>query len=821
MIYLRVGAVAFVFAVLVAVPSGAGAYTWGWSASPTGSKDLPFDWDEQHPTSGALLRCVSPPDAISDDGADYVDLTTRAFAYKDSDGVRRVQLNYPTQTRNRRMLGDTLTIGASQNVRRESVWNKLGFTRYRPCGGGFDLNGDVVFRAGGGAPNPDPNEPTYKRFEWLASPYLEYDPATGKQMVYALVHNEHKPATGAPCTPPDPPDPTWVAVEHCWLGSINLARSDPSYVSGWKDNVGARYEHPTGPNGDARDWLVATSPYKYCDGVGRIGFGEFTNVIKRWENGQPAYYFMSGVHGPDPGKQCGSDPPNVQPDGVCLFRGTDLSDPHTWTGWDGSGFNRTFPSPYLESGVDPTEHFCTPQTPGLGAPRLIAYNRYLRKYMLIFGSVQYALSDDLLNWSDPQGILVGAEGPPGCETAPVYPTIIDPTDPASLSDPAMPDNNPNAPNNPNYDHPGKNAQLWFKGKNYVYNSSSGKCEAAPVDGAGVDVARIPFTFNQKQVTFESGNLTGDDRGYDTTPASANGSVTLQADSNYGPDGVNRYARASVSGTGSKWAYGRVFVNWNENDDVWYGTALRIPDIFASSASTADIIGWQSGGGQMGVALKANDKYSLTKIGFGGARTWLGSEFDLPTRRWVWVEVHQRLSTTDPVNEVYVDGRLVSSTAAVNTDGSAVTSIRYGLVSVGATTLPLSIDVDRSSIMGGPNGAYADPNGVRAPSTPLSLRQVFSTSNLIGMTWNPGWNSTSTTGSRIYERQADGTWVKKGDVPPNSAFIDTVPSASCASHFYRVTAYRSFTEGLTPPNPAGTNEIESIASPVVEMKTAGC
>jgi hypothetical protein len=151
----------------------------------------------------------------------------------------------------------------------------------------------------------------------------------------------------------------------------------------------------------------------------------------------------------------------------------------------------------------------------------------------------------------------------------------------------------------------------------------------------------------------------------------------------------------------------------------------------------------------------------------------------------------------------------------------VTSVRYGLVSVGVTTLPLSIDVDRSSIMGGPNGAHADPNGVRAPSTPLSLRQVFSTSSLIGMTWNPGWNSTSTTGSRIYERQADGTWVKKGDVPPGAAFIDTVPSASCASHFYRVTAYRSFTEGLTPPNPAGTNEIESIASPVVEMKTAGC
>jgi hypothetical protein len=56
-------------------------------------------------------------------------------------------------------------------------------------------------------------------------------------------------------------------------------------------------------------------------------------------------------------------------------------------------------------------------------------------------------------------------------------------------------------------------------------------------------------------------------------------------------------------------------------------------------------------------------------------------FDLPEGRWVFVEVRQRLSTSSPLNEVYVDGERLGRSAAQNSFGRPAETLRYGLVRI--------------------------------------------------------------------------------------------------------------------------------------------
>jgi hypothetical protein len=424
--------------------------------------------------------------------------------------------------------------------------------------------------------------------------------------------------------------------------------------------------------------------------------------------------------------------------------------------------------------------------------------------------VYYWLSDDLINWSDPQ-LIVEPDSTGACESPMHYTTLLDPTDPAAAADPTLPDTLAN-PNDLNFDHPGRRPQIWFHQRHLT---GSGCTEPNQND---VDLAYMPIQFEQKQATLESGGLTDADRGYSSTAAN----FTLQTGLDYGSDPGNNYANATQSvDAGSRWAYGRHNVNWHDGDEVWYGSAFKLPTNVASANDRVDLMTWRStGASQGGIILNSADRFELMYQPPTGTRSTLGPQFDLPTGRWVWVEVHQKLGSSNALNEVYVDGRLVVSTTTPNhLESSNVNLMRYGIINNTSTSGgPTSVDVDRSSVMGGQLGAVIGAGNFEAPKTPLGFRQVFTTTSLIGLTWNaPQAGEPPVTGWRIYEQASDGTWGKVADNTSGGTILG-VPDQPCATHVYRITAHRAFAD---PLNPESTNSTESIVSSPLVVRTAGC
>jgi hypothetical protein len=771
---------------------------WGWSAASNGTADAPYDYDEQF--NGSNLRC----------GGEYPDINPTAFHFRDTDGQDRVQINLGHEINSRRLLGSSL----SGTIRRENAWHQMtpGDTRYRDCS-----TPDWIYHAVG-----DTTPTSFTNKEWLASQYYEVDSGNTPRL-YALGHNEYKwPATSCPDTPfTVDGDGNQLAKEaRCWYAAITMFTSDPndSLVPALvKDRFGAWYRHPTG---GVQSYLVAAPRYQYCENFGRVGPHHFTNVLKRWEDtdgdGQaddPAYYFMTGDTAPQ--RACDTGQPlSPSPAGqTCIFRTTDLSDADSWRAWDGQGYTIAYSSPY-PTGPNPVQR-CVAPSQHMSFPWNITYNTYLRKYMQVTWDtgpngktgVYYYLSDDLHNWSDKQ-LIVEPDQETACEGSMPYTSLFDPLDPAASANPTAQDT-PASPNNVNYDHPGRRPQLWSSRANQTL--SGGKCVFDT--SAGTDLVRTPIKFEQKQSTFESGGINDSDRGFTTNTAN----VTLTSGADYDPDSSNKFVRTTTNGSTSGWAYGRNAVNWNDGDDVWYGAAYFIPEGFASASGQIDILNWRSTGDNGGIALTWNDKYQLMRQ--EATRTLYGPEFDLPTRRWVWVEVHQRLGTTNALSEVYVDGRLVASSTDANRGSSQpITLMRYGIVNVvnpgGATQL----DVDRASVMGGQLGAHIGTADYQAPKTPLGLRKVVASNQDIWLTWNgPRPGEPAVSGYRLYEQLSNGTWDKIVDTAGTVA-LDTVDPGSCG-HKYRITAYRNTTDALVPPNPLGTNVSESIYSSTVTANTS--
>jgi hypothetical protein len=84
--------------------------------------------------------------------------------------------------------------------------------------------------------------------------------------------------------------------------------------------------------------------------------------------------------------------------------------------------------------------------------------------------------------------------------------------------------------------------------------------------------------------------------------------------------------------------------------------------------------------------------------WGGGDVLVGP-WKIPTGRWVWLEVHQRLSNTRGLSEVYMDGRLIGRSRAPNTYGRPIDRVRYGLVAVASDNQPSAVTLffDRASV----------------------------------------------------------------------------------------------------------------------------
>ena len=209
---------------------------------------------------------------------------------------------------------------------------------------------------------------TYNNREWLSSPWTP-----DGTNVYALVHNEYQGQSFL----------SGCNYQYaCWWNSITSAVSTDG---------GATFSN-TSPG-----HLVAALPYQMTKD-GPHGYFTPSQIVR---SGDGWFYALFRAN-----------PKGAQQYGTCLVRTRDLSVPQSWRAWNGTSFSVQFANPYLQS-INPADHVCTPvdfNSIGLISESL-TYNTYFKKWMLVGNSegdpvhnkppgVYYALSDDLLNWTD-------------------------------------------------------------------------------------------------------------------------------------------------------------------------------------------------------------------------------------------------------------------------------------------------------------------------------------------------------------------------------------------------------------------------------------
>lgn len=296
--------------------------------------------------------------------------------------------------------------------------------------------------------NADSDPSTFNNNEWISSTYT-FDGNT----IYALIHNEYVPCGN------------W---QNCWYNSITSATSTDG---------GASFTQSTAPS-----HLVAASPYQSPYPTTHAPFGIFggSNIIEK-----DGYYY----------KMVQLEAYQLQDWGAGLLRTDDVTDPTSWRGWDGTGFNVEFVNPYTATGYDPADKILAPVSrDNIGKMcASITYNTYFGKYMVVdytVGEVNgtlkygfyYALSDDLIHWSHKRLILqtTSSWGVGGSN----YPSIIDHNDTSR-----------------NFENAGQTCYLYYT-----------KWNSGTYDR---DLVRIPLTFSKQTVNSFIVNSTND--GGDATP----------------------------------------------------------------------------------------------------------------------------------------------------------------------------------------------------------------------------------------------------------------------------------------------------------------
>ncbi len=336
--------------------------------------------------------------------------------------------------------------------------------------------------------NSDPSK--YDAKEWLASPWTP----DGKT-VYALVHMEYRGndyLTGCPSWP------------ECWFNAITSAVST---------NSGATFTHATAPAN-----LVAATPYQFAMN-GPNGYFSPSNIVR---TGDGYFYVMFRAQ-----------PRNLQQIGTCIMRTRDVSDQTSWRAWNGTTFSVRFANPYVGT-INPADHVCAPvDFNSIGTiSESLTYNTYFRKWMLVGNSVgdpahgkppgvYYALSDDLLNWSDVQ-LLMEAEISFASDCTPP-----DPIKESSLLDPDS--------TSRNFETVGQRAQQF-----YTWYHLSG-CNGT----ADRDFIRIPIEFSNQQPGGPSAQVAAADR----TPAVGT-AVAFDASGSSDANGSIKKYRWDMDGNGT-------------------------------------------------------------------------------------------------------------------------------------------------------------------------------------------------------------------------------------------------------------------------------
>jgi hypothetical protein len=289
----------------------------------------------------------------------------------------------------------------------------------------------------------DSDLPNHNNYEWLHGFYTE-DGST----IYSIIHNENIPCDD------------WSS---CWYNTLTFATSI---------DTGRTYTQELSP-----DHFLAGIPYQYESGAPMGIFGGSSPVY----NPDDSYYYML-LH---------LEAYELQDWGTGVIRTQTLSDPNSWRGWDGEGFNVVFVDPYNEIVDNVYDHILEPVSQdNIGKmSSSLTYNTYFEKFMVIgkdwaTGGIAYSLSEDLINWSPRVGLfpgpvnnagdLVTGWGPGGI----LYPEIIDPTDTTR-----------------NFENPGQEPYLYFTKWNEAGSSLDRDLIRVQVHFSQDSIAVTEFTVN--------------------------------------------------------------------------------------------------------------------------------------------------------------------------------------------------------------------------------------------------------------------------------------------------------------------------------------
>jgi len=244
--------------------------------------------------------------------------------------------------------------------------------------------------------------------------------------VVALVHTEY-PGNVYNSTGPNAPECTIHPYPTCWTVTIGLAVSH---------DFGNTWAHARPPP----HHLVAAVPYQYNQSQRASGWGDPSNILRHPVDG---YYYAAIWNRNQVG---------LQAPGICMMRTNDLMDPASWRAWDGKAYTKSFVSPYGMVPGTEGEHVCTVTNLPAGScvplpgekrgcqAAGIAWSVYLKKFVVTLGcgsNFQWATSDDLITWSDPQLLDVRHNMPANQSKivrAMNYPTFMDPTAPQAFGD---------------------------------------------------------------------------------------------------------------------------------------------------------------------------------------------------------------------------------------------------------------------------------------------------------------------------------------------------------------------------------------------------
>ena len=164
--------------------------------------------------------------------------------------------------------------------------------------------------------------------------------------------------------------------------------------------------------------------------------------------------------------------------------------------------------------------------------------------------------------------------------------------------------------------------------------------------------------------------------------------------------------ARASWLGGETAAERVWkkTDWNTGTNVWYGMAVYVPSnldyCYWNPLRWDNYSEYQGNGDVGGLAIEQNRVKIMRGTYASSAEDHLVDGGDLPKGRWVWLEVHQKLSNKDgeALSELYVDGVKKGASTKANTYGRKISNLRAGQVSVAdQCSTPNAVDFDRFTI----------------------------------------------------------------------------------------------------------------------------